>query len=113
MLHLLNIILGKIDRVKKRVQDTTSNFKEAAYDLELLEQELVNIPDNLSQMAVDNGKTRCTTWGIEVDGRIRRHRRIPGKLAKGAGPSAEEEIARVMNSVIDRLQQEISIRFFS
>ena len=34
---------------------------------------------------------------------------MPGKLAKGAGPSAEEEIARVMNSVIDRLRHEISI----
>ena len=36
---------------------------------------------------------------------------MPGELARDAGLSAEEEIARVMNSVIDRLQQEISIRF--
>ena len=111
LLHFWNIILGKIDRVQKRLQDPTMNFKEAASDLESLEQELVNIRDNLSQVAVDNGKTRCTTWGIEVDRRIRRHRRMPGELARDAGLSAEEEIARVMNSVIDRLQQEISIRF--
>ncbi len=111
LLHFWNIILGKIDRVQKRLQDPTMNFKEAASDLESLEQELVNIRDNLSQVAVDNGKTRCTTWGIEVDRRIRRHRRMPGELARDAGLSAEEEIARVMNGVIDRLQQEISIRF--
>jgi hypothetical protein len=36
-----------------------------------------------------------------------------GPLARDAGLSAEVEIARVMNSVIDRLQQEISIRFLS
>lgn len=87
------------------------NFKEAASDLESLEKELLNILDNLSQVAVDKGKTRCTTWGIEVYRRIRRHRRIPGELARDARLSVEEEIARVMNSVIDRLQPEISILF--
>ena len=113
LIHFWNIILGKIDRVQKRLQDPTMNFKEAASDLESLVQELVNIRDNFSLVAIDNGKTRCTTWGIEVDRRIRRHRRIPGELARDAGLSAEEEIARVMNCVIDRLQQEISIWFLS
>ena len=36
---------------------------------------------------------------------------MPGELTRDAGLSAEEEISRDMNSVIDRLQQEISIRF--
>ena len=53
LLHFWNIILGKIDRVQKRLQDPM-NFKEAASDLESLEQELVNIRDTLSQVAVDN-----------------------------------------------------------
>ena len=66
------------------------NFKKAASDLETLEQELVNFRDNLSRVAVDDGKTRCTTFGIEVDRRIRRHRRMPGELARDAGLSAEE-----------------------
>ena len=49
--------------------------------------------------------------GIEVDRKIKRHRRMPGELTRDAGLSAEEEISRDMNSVIDRLQKEISIRF--
>ena len=36
---------------------------------------------------------------------------MAGELTRDAGLSAEEEIARDMSSVIDRLQQEISIRF--
>ena len=36
---------------------------------------------------------------------------MPGELTRDAGLSAEEEIARDMNSVIDRLQKEISKRF--
>ena len=56
LLNFWNIILGKIDRVQKRLQNPTVNFKEAASDLESLEQEIVNIRDNLSQVAVDNGK---------------------------------------------------------
>ena len=36
---------------------------------------------------------------------------MPGELTRDAGLSAEEEISLDMNSVIDRLQQEISIRF--
>ena len=48
-LHLWNIILGIIDRVYKRLQDSTMNFKEAATDLESLELELVNIHDYFRQ----------------------------------------------------------------
>lgn len=87
------------------------NFKEAATDLESLEQDFVQLRDNLCQDAVENAKTKCTAWEIDIDRRIRRHRRMPGELARDWGLSAEEEIARIMNSVLDRLQQEISRRF--
>ena len=36
---------------------------------------------------------------------------MPGELARDAGLSSEEEIVRVMKSVIDRLQQEMTTRF--
>ncbi|GLV33409.1 hypothetical protein CBL_21208, partial [Carabus blaptoides fortunei] len=55
-------------------------------------------------------KQDAQLWGIEVERRITRRRRMPGELARDAGLSAEGKIARVMNCVIDRLQQEISIR---
>jgi hypothetical protein len=36
---------------------------------------------------------------------------MPGELARDSGWSAEEEIIRVMKSILDRLQQEITTRF--
>jgi len=87
------------------------DFKEAATDLESLEQKFVNLRDDLSQVAVENAKTKCSGWGIEVNGRIRRRRMMPGELARDTGLSAEDEIIRVMKSVFDRLQQEILARF--
>ena len=81
LLHFWNVILGKIDRVQKRLQDPTINFKEAATDIESLEQEFVRLRNDLSQVAVENAKTKCTAWGIEMDRRIKRRRKMPGELA--------------------------------
>ena len=80
-----NTVLGKIDRVQKRLQDPTMNFKEAATDIESLEQEYVKLCDDLSQAAVENAKTRCTAWGVQVDRRFRQRKRIPGELKRDAG----------------------------
>ena len=88
------------------------NFKEAATDIESLEQELVKLCDDLSQAAVENAKTKCTACGVQVDRRIRQRKRIPGELKRDAGLSPEEEIVRVMKNVFDRPKQEMSTRFF-
>ena len=64
LLQFWNTVLGKIDRVQKRLQDPTMNFKEAATDIESLEQEFVKLRDDLSQAAVENAKTKCTAWGF-------------------------------------------------
>lgn len=84
------------------------NFKEAATDLESLEQEFVKLCDGLSKAAVENAK--CTAWEIEANRRIRRRRMMLGELAD-AELSAYTEIASVMTSIFDRLQQEISTLF--
>ena len=111
LLQFWNTVLGKIDRVQKRLQDPTMNFKEAATDIESLEQEFIKLRDDLSQAAVENAKTKCTAWGVQVDRRIRKRKRMPGELKRDAGLSPEEEIVRVMKNVFDRLQQEMSTRF--
>ena len=36
---------------------------------------------------------------------------MPGELARDVGLSAEEEVVRVLKSVLDRFQQEITTRF--
>ena len=111
LLYFWNYILGKIDRVQKRLQDPTMNFSNAASDLESLEIELNKIREDFCQEAVENAKTKCVEWGIEVNRRIRRRRMMPGELARDAGLSAEEEIVRVMKNVIDRFKQEVKTRF--
>lgn len=111
LLHFWNVVLGKIDRAQKRLQDPTINFKEAATDIESLEQEFIKLRDDLSLAAVENARTKCTAWDIPVERRIRRRRRMPGELARDAGLSSEEEVMRVMKNVFDRLQQEMSTRF--
>ena len=49
-----NTVLGKTDHVHKRLQDPTMNFKEAATDIESLQQEFVKFRNDLSQAAVEN-----------------------------------------------------------
>lgn len=56
-------------------------------------------------------KERCELWGVAVENRIRRRRRMPGELARDAGLSAEEEVVRITKSILDRFQQELTTRF--
>ena len=53
LLEFWNTILGKIDRIQRRLQDSTMNFREAATDLECLKQELIEIRSDLSENAVN------------------------------------------------------------
>lgn len=110
LLYFWNTILGRIDRVQKRLQDPTMHFKDAASDLEGLENKLQEIREDVCARAVEDAKGKCATWGIDVK-RIRRRRMMPGELARDAGLTAEEEVVRVMKSTIDRLQQEMNTRF--
>ncbi len=111
LLYFWQYVLEKIKRVQKRLQDPTMNFKDAALDIESLENEFKKHRENLCRDAVETAKTKCAEWGIEVERRIRRRRRMPGELAQDSGLSAEEEIVRIMKSVLDRFQQETETRF--
>ena len=103
--------LKKIDRVQKRLQDPKMNFHEAAADIESLHINIDQTRDELCRDSVKKAKERCEVWGVAVERRIRRRRRMPGEVAEDAGLSAEEEIVRIMKSVLDRLQQEMKTRF--
>ena len=69
LLHFWSNILGKVDRVQKRLQDLTVNFKNAASDMKMLENYLEEFRDYLCQNAIEYSKGRCMEWGIEVDRR--------------------------------------------
>ena len=63
-------LLGKVNRVQKRLQDPTMNFKDAASDMEMLEKYLKEFRDHLCQNAIEYSNGRCMEWGIEVEGRV-------------------------------------------
>ena len=59
LLHFWNNILGKVDRVQKRLQDPTMNFKDAVSDMEMLENYLKEFRDHLCQNAIEYSKGIC------------------------------------------------------
>ncbi|XP_059141319.1 uncharacterized protein LOC131929216 [Physella acuta] len=111
LLFFWNKVLGKIDRVQKRLQDPTMNFSEAAADLVALETELNRGREELCQKALESAKTKCEHWGVEISRRIRRRKLMPGEVGQDVSLTAEEEIVRVMKSAIDRFREEVAVRF--
>ncbi|XP_065658010.1 uncharacterized protein LOC136082530 [Hydra vulgaris] len=109
LFHFWNNILGKADRIQKRLQDP--NFKDAASNMEMLENYLKEFRDHLCKNAIEYSKGRCIEWGIEVERRVRRRRIMPGERAGDRGHSAEDEVSRVLKMVFDCFQQELTTRF--
>ena len=58
VLHFWNTILGTLDRVQKRLQDPSMNFKDAAADLKGLQHNFATDGDQLCLDAVENAKIR-------------------------------------------------------
>ena len=104
-------VLAKIDRVQKRLQDPQMNFQEAFADLEALEQNISEIRDELCEESIRRATVQCNDWGVNIEKRVRRRKRMPGESARDVGLSAEDEIRRVMKCSLDTLQQEITSRF--
>ncbi|XP_065664605.1 52 kDa repressor of the inhibitor of the protein kinase-like [Hydra vulgaris] len=71
LLHFWNNILGKVDPGHKRLQDPTINFKDAAFNMEMLKNYLKEFRDHLCQNAIKYSKRRCIEWGIEVERKFR------------------------------------------
>jgi DNA repair exonuclease SbcCD ATPase subunit len=111
LLNFWHTVLSKIDRIKKRLQDPSINFHDAARDLEEVQQQLNSIREDVCIIAVNAAKDLCEKLGISIEGRIRRRKQMPGENARDAGLSAVEEITHIMKSVIDRLIQEMTTRF--
>ena len=73
--------------------------------------DITRIRDIVCHDSVIKAKERCEQWGVDIESRIRRRRRMPGELARDAGLSAGEEIVRILKSILDRLHQEMTTRF--
>lgn len=111
LLHLWQQLLSSINRVQKRLQSADMDFHNAAIDIQSLQDELGRIRETLCYESIAFGKRKCEEWGVEIDKRIRRKKRLAGEISRDSGLTAEEELVRVIKSAMDRLQLEMTTRF--
>ena len=111
LLHFWDNILRRINRVQKRLQDPTMNFREAAADIEALQTFFCEHLDDICERAVSFGQSNCEKLDIQIERRVRRRRRLPGETARYVGLSAEQEMNRSIRSILDRLTTDMTDRF--
>jgi len=57
----------------------------------MLKQELIEVRGDLSKNAAKTAKAKYTAWGIEIERRIRRRKRMFEEQAVDTGLTAEEQ----------------------
>ena len=69
LLGFWNKILGRIDRVQKRLQDPKMNFHYAALDLKSLQDYFQSEREVLVNDSIKEGVQICNEWGVEFERR--------------------------------------------
>ena len=75
LLGFWNKILGRIDRVQKRLQDPKMNFHNAALDLKSLQDYFQSEREVLVNESIKEGVQICYEWGVEFERRQRRKKK--------------------------------------
>lgn len=111
LLGFWSIVLASIDRVQKRLQDPSMNFRDAALDIKSLRDHFSGEREILVNAALEKGINICKECDVETERRQRRKKRMPGENLRDAGLTAKEEIERVMKGSLDRIVEELNARF--
>ncbi|XP_066964214.1 uncharacterized protein [Macrobrachium rosenbergii] len=96
LLFFWNLILSKIDRIQKRLQDHQINVHNAA--------------KAICNESLSAALELCANYDVMVELRTRIKKRMPGETATDVGLSAKQEIMRLMKGTIDRLHTEMKQR---
>jgi len=104
-------LLSKINRVQNKLQDPAMNFHEASKDLRTLKQVFGQNRDSLCKNALVSGKEKCRMWGMQIQGRVRKRKKMDGEQLRDEVLTADMELTRAMKSVVDRLLIEMDNRF--
>jgi len=72
-------LLTKTNRVQNRLQDPAMNFHEASKDLRALKQVFEQMRVSLCKSALVSGKKYCRMWGVQIQGRVRRRKKMDGE----------------------------------
>ena len=110
MLSFWEKVLGWIDRVQKRLQDKTMNFKEAAADIKALQRRITEEREAVCEAAINFGKEKCEEWGLQINNRRRRRTRMPGEQSEDEGLPTVDEMKRTLLSIMDHLTMEMTGR---
>jgi len=102
LLRFWNTVLGKIDRVQKRLQDHTMNFHNAAQDIQALHEYCLENSDVLCKNSLEETKELCTICDIRVERRQRRKKEEENAWGNSIGLTAANEMLPLMKSMIDR-----------
>lgn len=113
LLRFWNTVLAKIDRVQKRLQDHTMNFHNAAQDIQALQGYFLENSDAICKNSLEEAKELCSTCDVQVERRQRKKKKMPGETAEDVGLTAENEMLRLMKSMIDKIHTEMGDRFIS
>lgn len=111
LLGFWNKVLISIDRVQKRLQDSSMNFHDAALDLKALRDHFNDEREALVTESLEVGLRLCQEWEVETERRPRQKKRMAGETSRDAGLTDKQEIERVMKGTIDRLYMEMDERF--
>ncbi|XP_066938278.1 uncharacterized protein [Macrobrachium rosenbergii] len=106
-----DILLTKIDRVQKRLQDPKMNFHEAAQDIEALQVYFLANREDIYQTSIKKAKELCHAWNVRIARRCRVKKKILGETGDAAGLSAENEMQHLLKGTIDRMHNEMGERY--
>ncbi|KFM73429.1 Zinc finger MYM-type protein 1, partial [Stegodyphus mimosarum] len=113
LLRFWNTVLAKIDRVQKRLQDPSMNFHNAARDIQALQEYLLQNRDEICMKSLEDAKELCNACDIQAERRQRKKKKMPGEIADDVGLTAENEMLRLMKSMLDKIHIEMVDRFIS
>ena len=104
-------VLGRIDRIQKRLQDPSMNFHDAAKDLESLGNALASERNDIVEAAILDRERLCDILNVAFEKRRSRRRSTRNETSEGPTSEAEEDMRVLMFAALDCLQHEMQTRF--
>ena len=93
-------VLGQVDPAQKLLQTPEQTLKDARDVFVSLKAALAGFRAELPSTAVKKASEFCEEWGVAIERRSRRKKRMPGEESGDAALSIQEEVSRIQNEAI-------------
>ena len=111
LLYFWEIILAKINRVQKRLQDKSMIFCEESKDINNLKIFFCEERENIIKDNITKSTKSCIELQISTERRIIVRKHMDGESRNMEVVSYTQELSRAMFSIIDRIISEFNNRF--